>query len=123
VIQNIPSVINSVAWSTTFDANFLVTGSGDGSILKWKVVHEGASCSVYFDWSVTNGTLAVTGASIEGVRGLTGVNKKLLRQRGAIGEPENLLHESSKNVMTMCSVVNELQRHSGETNATSAIDS
>ncbi|KAK3823347.1 MAG: hypothetical protein J3Q66DRAFT_437724 [Benniella sp.] len=97
VIRNMPSVINSVAWSTTFDASFLVTGSGDGSVLKWKVVREGASCIVYFDWSVTNGTLAVTGACIEGVRGLTGVNKQLLRQRGAIGEPLNLFHDSSKN--------------------------
>jgi len=114
VIDNIPSVINSVAWSATSDANFLVTGSGDGSVLKWEVLTEGGQCSVRLDWNTTNGTLAVTGASIQDVQGLNGINRRLLRQRGATGEPESPFRASGKKVSTMVAVVNELKQPSGE---------
>jgi len=68
---------------------------------------EGVSC--------TNGMLTVTDASIEDVQGLSGLNKELLRQRGAIGEPENLLHGASKKIAVMASVVSKLKPLSNET--------
>jgi hypothetical protein len=44
---------------------------------------------------------------------LSQLNKQLLRQRGAIGEPEYLLHEAGKKVATMASVVSRLKQLSG----------
>jgi hypothetical protein len=93
-----PGVIHSIAWITTVNANFLVTGCNDGQVQKWQVVKEGELCSVRLVWKTTNGTLAVAGASIQDVRGLAPFNKHLMNQRGSIGEPEHLLRETSKNM-------------------------
>ncbi|KAF9360933.1 hypothetical protein BGX34_007411 [Mortierella sp. NVP85] len=114
VIQNIPGAINSVAWSTTYNAHFLVTGSADGSVLKWEVLTEGEQCNVRLSWSATNGTLAVTGASIQDAQGLNAINKRLLKQRGATGEPEGLFHEAGRKVSTMSSVVSLLKQPSDQ---------
>ncbi|KAK3823288.1 MAG: WD40-repeat-containing domain protein [Benniella sp.] len=88
-IQNLPGAIHSIAWITTIEADFFVTGNGYGSVLKWKVINEGEQCSVHLDWNARNGTLVMTGASIRDASGLTLLNKTLLLQRGAIEEPEN----------------------------------
>ncbi|KAK3823306.1 MAG: WD40-repeat-containing domain protein [Benniella sp.] len=118
VVENIPSAIHSVAWSTTPNAAFLVTGSGDGSVLKWKVQTEGEQYSVHLGWKTTSGTLAVTGASIQGVHGLTSVNKQLLKQRGAIGEPKNVLRDTIKRLLVMASVTSRLNPPSAATTVT-----
>jgi len=102
-------------WCTTPDAIYLVTGCGDGSVLKWEVVNEGKEYRMELCWSVTNGMLTVTDASIEDVQGLSRLNKELLMQRGAIGEPENLLHWASKKIAVMASVVSKLKPLSNET--------
>jgi hypothetical protein len=44
-------------------------------------------------WNAANGKFTVSGTSIQDVRGLTEFDKQLLKQRGAIGEPENLMRE------------------------------
>lgn len=44
----------------------------------------------------TSGVLTMAGATNQDVHGLTLLNKKLLEQRGATGEPEDLLREASK---------------------------
>jgi WD40 repeat protein len=112
VIQNFQDLIRAVDWNTTSDGVYLVTGGDDGSVLKWQVVEEEGLCRVRLQWSATNGTLIMTGASIEDVRGLTQTNKQLLKQRGAVGEPEHLFREVSKKVMTMASVVFKLKQGS-----------
>ncbi|KAF9350444.1 hypothetical protein BGX34_001221, partial [Mortierella sp. NVP85] len=112
VIQNFQGHIYGVAWSPIPDANYLVTGCQDGSVLKWQVVEEEDQCHVQLCWGAINGSLAVSGASIQAVRGLTSLNKQLLEQRGAEGEPEDLLHEASKKVITMASVVSQMRRPS-----------
>jgi hypothetical protein len=43
-------------------------------------------CNVRLLWSVTNGTLIMGGVFIQGTRGLSEINKVLLKQRGAVGE-------------------------------------
>ena len=87
-IRNLPGAIHSIAWITTIDADFFVTGNGYGSVLKWKVINEGEQYSVHLAWNAKNGTLVMTGASIRDASGLTPLNEKLLKQRGAIEEPE-----------------------------------
>jgi len=57
----------------------------------------------------------VIGASIQDVRGLTSLNKQLLKQRGAKGEPENLFREAGKKVITMASAVSRMRKPSDRT--------
>ena len=108
VVEHFPAEVSCVSWSTSFDSNYLVTGCKDGSVLKWQVLEED-QCRVQLQWSASNGALTMTGASIQGSCGLTALNKQLLKQRGAIGEPEHLLRETGKKVTTMASVVSKFK--------------
>jgi len=109
-IKNFRGNVYGVAWGAKcVDDDYLITGSEDGSVLKWDVKEEGERHRVHLLWT-TNGRLTVTGASTDDVRGLSQLNKKLLKQRGAVGEPENLFHEMGKKVGSMTSVVSELKR-------------
>jgi WD40 repeat protein len=110
VLRNFQDTVRSVAWNTTSNATYLVTGCIEGSVLKWNVVEEGEEYHVNLHWSATNGLLTVTGASMKNVRGLSQLNKRLMRQRGAIDEPEHLLHEASKKVTTMASLASRLKQ-------------
>jgi len=109
-LRNFTGAIFGIAWDTTSDDDYLFTDSGNGSVLKWRVTKEGDLCSVRLLWCATNGTLSITGASFQDARGLTPDNKQLLKQRGAIGEPEHLLRERSRKMITMASVVSQLKR-------------
>ncbi|KAK3809372.1 MAG: WD40-repeat-containing domain protein [Benniella sp.] len=111
VVGNFPDTIDCISWSTSSDPNYLVTGCKDGSVLKWQVLKED-QYRVQLQWSASNGSLAVRGASIQGACGLTSLNKQLLLQRGAIGEPEHLLRETSEKPTTMASVVSKLKETS-----------
>jgi WD40 repeat protein len=115
VIRNLPAYMRSVAWSPLSNDSCLVTGSIDGSVVKWKVLKEEEECDVSPLWIATNGKLAVTGATIQDVRGLSVISMQLLKQRGAIGEPEHLLRKGSKKLITMSSVVSILKQSSDGT--------
>ena len=108
-IKYLPGLIWSVAWGPQSDTTYFVTASGNGLVLKWEVMDEEKSIRVRLLWNATNGTLAVTGAVMRGVRGLSSLNKELLKQHGAVGEPETLLRERSKKVATMTSVVSNFE--------------
>ena len=110
VVEYFPAEVNCVSWSTSSNLNYLVTGCQDGSVLKWQVLEED-QCRLQLQWSASNGALTMTGTSIQGARGLTALNKQLLRQRGAIGEPERLLRETGKKI-TMVPVVSKLKETS-----------
>jgi WD40 repeat protein len=120
-IGNLVGHVLGVAWNSTSDSDEdLVISGGNGSVLKWKVIQEQGDCRVHLLWSATNGTLTMAGASIQDVRGLGVINKVLLKQRRAVGEPENLLRETSKKVATMASVVSKLKASSARTGAASS---
>jgi WD40 repeat protein len=87
-LQNLPGTIHDVTWSTTLDDNYLISGCGDGSVLKWQVIEEEEEpCHVRLHWAAKNNTLTMTGVSIQDVHGLSPFNIRLLKQRGAVGEP------------------------------------
>ena len=89
VVQNFQGNIYGVAWIPSADTtNYLVTGCQDGSVHKWQVTEEEGQHLVYPCWFATNGSLVVAGASIQGVRGLTPSNNRLLKQRGAVCESD-----------------------------------
>jgi hypothetical protein len=121
VIRSFQDAVLAIDWNSTLNGIYLVTGCYDGSVLKWQVIQEEDKFSVRLEWSATNGTLTMTGASIQDVRGLTPINKQLLKQRGAIGEPEHAFREAGKKVMTMASVVSKLKKSDEATQGSSLV--
>jgi WD40 repeat protein len=69
------------------DGDSFITGDGNGSVRMWDVIKEGDRYRVHMRWRSINGQLTVEKASIQDVQGLSSLNKRLLVQRGAIGEP------------------------------------
>ncbi|KAG0202327.1 hypothetical protein BGX31_003621, partial [Mortierella sp. GBA43] len=105
------AAIRGVSWRSTLDGTFLVTGVEGGSVLMWKVTEaEGGKCRVNVQWSAAKGKLILTGTQVQGVRGLNQLNKQLLKQRGAVGEPEYALATASKKVLAMASVFSKLKK-------------
>lgn len=100
VTESFQDPVRSIAWrlstSSTRSPNYLVTGCGNGSLLMWEVVELMEMCRVRPHWSSTNGALTVTGASVQDVLGLSPLNKQLLEQRGAVGDPVQPLSEAVK---------------------------
>ncbi len=86
VIDGFYGGATNVAWKKTQDGNYLVTSGSDKSVRLWQVIEESGRYHVRLNWSSTHSALTLTDASIQGVQGLSQINEKLLKQRGAIGE-------------------------------------
>ncbi|KAK3807666.1 MAG: WD40-repeat-containing domain protein [Benniella sp.] len=108
VVQSFNGSIQSIAWSTTQEANYFVAGSEDGSVCMWEVEEEEGLYTVRPCWRSVNGELVLTDSLIHDVQGLSQFNKQLLKQRGAVGEPFVRLREASKKLMKMTSVFSAL---------------
>ncbi|KAG0208332.1 Coronin-like protein crn1 [Mortierella sp. GBA43] len=107
--QSMIQDFNGAIYGVDFDGKHLVTGCRDGSVLKWEVSQgeEDHPLHVRLCWVVTGGSLMTQGTSMEGTRGLSVLNTKLLKQRGAIGEPESVMGSMNK-IVRMVSVVSKL---------------
>jgi WD40 repeat protein len=106
VIQNFQGAVNDIAWIEATGINYLVTGCSDGLVGMWKVeVNEDHVSPL---WITTKGELNVQDATVQDVQGLSQLNRRLLKQRGAVGEPGHRLRESSKKSNPMVSVVPKL---------------
>jgi WD40 repeat protein len=105
VIRNLPTGAPGVTWIPSSDADYLVTSCEDGSVLKWQVTEVEGQCHVNLCWAATSGSLTAGRALIQDVRGLTPLDKQLLKQRGAYDVPENLFREVSKTFIAMAFVV------------------
>ncbi len=86
-IQDFSGAVRSIAWKRILDRDYLVTGCADKSVRQWEVRKEGEEYKVVLCWSSAHEILTVMDTFIEGVRGLSRINKQLLKQRGAVGEP------------------------------------
>jgi hypothetical protein len=75
----------------------------------WQVIEDGDECHVRQRWRPVNGELVLTDTVIQDMHGLSHLNKQLLKQRGAVGEPFGL-REESKKVASMVSVVSALKQ-------------
>jgi len=109
VIQGFQSNVKDIEWIETSSADYLATGCFDGMIGMWKVENHESRCDVSLHWSTMRGALNVVNASIQDVQGLSQLNKQLLLQRGAVGEPIHLLRDASKKLSSMASVVSKLK--------------
>jgi WD40 repeat protein len=104
-IRDFHGPLHSVAWSTISDVTYLATGCGDKSVRLWQVTEVEGLSRVCLRWSSTNEALAMTDGSIQGVRGLSYANKQLLKQRGAVGEPDNRLRKVTQSLMRAMSIL------------------
>ncbi|MCX8567097.1 MAG: WD40 repeat [Glomeribacter sp. 1016415] len=85
VIQAFSSSVNSVAWTKLGGQQYLVTGSEDKSVRQWEIEKDLEGYQMKLCWiSSGHKLLTVTDTLIEGVEGLSEMNARLLRQRGAV---------------------------------------
>ncbi|KAG0024778.1 hypothetical protein BGZ80_007713 [Entomortierella chlamydospora] len=82
-ISDFKENVSSVSLETTFNGQYLVTGSIDKSMRRWQIIKEGPEHKALLCWSSLHEVLTVSGATFKDVRGLTQPNQKLLSQRGA----------------------------------------
>jgi len=110
------SLTDLLVWMTS-DVDSFITGDGSGSVRVWDVIKDGDQYRVNMRWRSANGQLTVKDASVQNVRGLSDLDKRLLKQRGATGEPSVRLRDASKKMMTMASVVSKLKSSSSGADA------
>jgi WD40 repeat protein len=110
------SIAHPFVWMSS-DVDTFITGCGDGSVGVWDVTREGDRYRVQMRWRSTSLQLTVKDACVQDVQGLNDLSKRLLKQRGAMGEPSIRLREASKKVMRMASVVAKLKPSSSNTEA------
>jgi len=90
VIEDLPEGVRDVDWIRNAGVDLLVNGCQDGSVWVWELMEDSSGLyRVCLRWSSMNNALAVVGATIQDVRGLSEPNKQLLKQRGAVGEPHH----------------------------------
>jgi hypothetical protein len=94
-----------------------ITGDGGGSVRRWDLTKEGDQYRVNMRWRSVNGQLTLKDACVHDVQGLNDFNKRLLKQREAIGEPRLRLREASKKVMRMASAVSKFKSSPSDTDA------
>jgi WD40 repeat protein len=111
-------LLHDFAWISSEPPSF-TTGDHNGSVRVWDVVGEGDECHVRMRWRSTNGQLGLEDACVQDVQGLSYLNRRLLKQRGAKGEPKMRLSETGKKVMSMASVVSKLKSSSTDIEASS----
>ncbi|KAK3811100.1 MAG: WD40-repeat-containing domain protein [Benniella sp.] len=97
-------VISASCDMSSSGINYLVAGCGDGVMGMWHVLVDHEHCDVSLSWKTSDGELDMNEATIQDVQGLSQLNRKLLKQRGAVGDATDRLREASKKVTTMVSV-------------------
>lgn len=76
--------MKSLSWKEVSGVDYLGIGSIDKSVRQWELKKEDGGYKAAFCWSTGHSFLTVRGALIEEVKGLSEVNGKLLKQRGAV---------------------------------------
>ncbi len=80
--------IHSVVWQKSSDSAAKVATIGsDGATRIWRVESKENELQVSLWWTSYNNKLTAVGTSIQGAQGLSIMNERLLKQRGASGEP------------------------------------
>lgn len=103
-----------IACMETLDHIYLAAGFEDGFVGMWRVTVERDHVQVDWHWITTKNELSVEGTSIQDAGGLSQLNRELLKQRGAVGEPVDVLREASKKVVNMAFALSKFQ--SGKSN-------
>jgi len=114
IFWNCSPVSHNFVWMSP-EADSFITGGRDGSVRTWEVIEEGGQSRVRMRWRSISGQLGVEDTCVQDVQGLSHLNRRLLKQRGATGEPNLRLRDAGKNVVYMTSVVSKLKSSSSNT--------
>jgi WD40 repeat protein len=109
VIQDITDYVKDIDWVQIPDAYLLVIGCQDGSVSLWEIIAEGDLHRARLRWGTMTNALTITDATIQDVQGLSHLNKQLLKQRGAVGEPDRGVYDGNKELTGMALAVSELK--------------
>ncbi|KAG0214595.1 hypothetical protein BGX31_001056 [Mortierella sp. GBA43] len=102
-----------VAWIMDSGVDYVLSTCVDGSMAMWRVVMgDDDQYQMRVRWRVTRGELDVDKATIQDVTGLSRINKQLLKQRGAQGEPADRMRAAINKVVSMASVIARLKEAS-----------
>ncbi|KAF9568868.1 hypothetical protein EC968_002802 [Mortierella alpina] len=112
VVKDFQAPIWCSAWKATPNGTYFVTGSLDKSVRVWQEVEEAGHFSMRLQWSSTHDRLTVSDAVMDDVRGLSRINLGLLKQRGAVGEPEPVatLEVASSTMKTVVSAASKFKQ-------------
>ncbi|GJJ74193.1 hypothetical protein EMPS_06551 [Entomortierella parvispora] len=77
-------IVRTIDWKTGPLGSCIVSGSKDKSVRQWAVVEEGENVKLRLMWSSNHERLVLTKANFQSVEGLSDINARLLRQRGAV---------------------------------------
>ncbi|KAG0055387.1 hypothetical protein BGZ83_008779 [Gryganskiella cystojenkinii] len=87
-VRGFGGIIYSIAWRGALEDKQFVTACEDKSVCVWRVVEDENRIWVNLIWSTSNDRLVLSNALIQGVRGLSQRNRRLLQQSGADGNPK-----------------------------------
>jgi hypothetical protein len=103
-----------IDWTQISDVGHLIIGCDDGSVQAWRLVDDGDGYQLRLRWSSMNSALTLKDATIQDVRGLSQVNERLLKQRGAVGEPTHRYRDASKKFPSMVSAIFKSSVHNAD---------
>ncbi|BBE10136.1 NB-ARC domain protein [Mycoavidus cysteinexigens] len=84
VIQDFTGTVYSIAWKAMPEGSYLLTGGSDKLVRQWEVIEEVDGVHAHLRWmSPPDNKLMVKDTLLEGVVGLSDMNRALLKQRGA----------------------------------------
>jgi hypothetical protein len=87
LIHDIHERIKDITWAKTSVGDYVVAGCDDGVVGAWQIITDRNQCQARMHWRTANGDLDVKDTSVQDVQGLSSLNERILRQRGAVGEP------------------------------------
>ena len=95
VIQDFQHCVKDIAWLEAPNAKYVVAGCEDGVVWMWQVINQEDGCQVCLHWKTTTGEFDAMNTTIQNVQGLSSLNKRILKQFGAVGEPAHRPREVS----------------------------
>ncbi len=95
IIHGFNGNVKSVAWQNIDGIDYLITGSHDKMVRCWQWLPANDQWQLKLRWTSGQEVLTLVGAKIDGVEGLSLMNSRLLKQRGATGEPSKIKEEES----------------------------
>ncbi|KAF9356631.1 hypothetical protein BGX26_004980 [Mortierella sp. AD094] len=90
-IQLFQGAVNSIAWRETSDGSYLATACDDRSVRLWQLMEDEDRYDMRLCWSSTHDGLNATNTILQNVQGLSKLNERLLKQRGAVEHREETL--------------------------------
>ncbi|KAG0022202.1 hypothetical protein BGZ80_000773 [Entomortierella chlamydospora] len=90
-ISSFGGEVFSIDWSDTSDDQYLITGSDDNSVRRWRFVKEKDEYKAILCWNSPHESLTMYDVSFEGVQDLSHQNRDLLIQRKGMSLVNSLL--------------------------------